>query len=176
MHTCGSPSCSTFVSFAAVLSDGLNQESRMRSVAPLLYEENFLAVTSELYYRRMKTGVFTHSMTSLRAWGSALFSTGDAMGHSLGGKVSSEWFDERKDESYLNVQDSRCSPPLTEPNSDLPTSGSLCRGDVEMWGDFRPVTILFWRGYRSTYRRYRPGWQRARIHIICPLYNSLFKL
>ena len=78
----------------------------MRSVAPFLYEENFLETSSELYYPRMKVGVFTHSMTSLRAWGSALFSTGDAMGHSLGDKVSGEWLDERKHESYLNVQNS----------------------------------------------------------------------
>lgn len=96
MHTCGSPSCSTLVSIAAVSSEGLNQESRMRSVAPFLYEENFLAALSELCYRHMKAGVFTHSMTSLRAWGSALFSTGDAMGHSWGDKVLGEWFDERK--------------------------------------------------------------------------------
>jgi len=93
MHTCVSPSCSTCVSFAAVSSEGLNQESRMRSVAPLLYVENFLETSSELYYRYMKVGMFTYSVTSLRAWGSALLSTGDAMGHSLGDKVSGERLD-----------------------------------------------------------------------------------
>src|SRR5258706_11108118 len=98
------------------------------------------------------------------------------MGHSLGDKVLGECFCERKHEIYLNIQNSCCTPPLTEPNSDLPTSGSLCRGDVEMWGDFCPVTILLWRGYGRTYRRYRPGWQRACIHIISPLHDSLFEL
>ena len=176
MHTCVSPSCSTPVSIVAVPSEGLNQESRMRSVAPFLYEENFLAALSELYYPRMKVGGFTHSMTSLRAWGSALLSTGDAMGHSLGDRASVEWLDERRHECYLNVQNSCCSPTLTEPNGDLPTSGSLCRGDIEMWGNLCSVTILLWRGYGRTYRRYRSRWQRACIHIISPLHDSLFEL
>jgi hypothetical protein len=67
----------------------------MRSVAPFLYEENFLAVSSKRYYWRIKLGVFTHSMTSLRAPGSPLFSTGDAMGHSLD-QVSSLMREEKR--------------------------------------------------------------------------------
>jgi len=58
MQTCGSPSCSTCVSLAAVSSEGLNQESRMRSVAPFLYEENLLVVMSKLYDWCMKVDIY----------------------------------------------------------------------------------------------------------------------